>query len=90
LWYSSKNRERKKKVPNFKGLIQRIYDACVHVYACVFREIRLTVSPRGSPFSADTLSATDMADILRGCVQIMLQNAPRPDSISDSNIYCGS
>jgi hypothetical protein len=33
----------------------------------------------------DTLSATAIADILRGCVQIMLQKAPRPDSISDSN-----
>lgn len=48
---------------------------------------QLTVSPRGSPLSADTLSATVIADILRGWVQIMLQNAPRPDSISDSNIY---
>ena len=57
---------------------------------CVFKEARLTVSPRGSPLSADTLSATAMADILRGWVQIMLQNAPRPDSISDSNIYWGS
>jgi hypothetical protein len=26
----------------------------------------LTASPRGSPLSADTLSATDIADILRG------------------------
>ena len=70
--------------------IEKKYNACVHVYMCVFKEARLTVSPRGSPLSADTLSATAMADILRGWVQIMLQNAPRPDSISDSNIYWGS
>jgi hypothetical protein len=44
----------------------------------------LTDSPRFSPLSVDTLSATAIADILRGCVQIMLQKAPRPDSISDS------
>lgn len=49
-----------------------------------------TDSPRGSPLSVDTLSATVMADILRGWVQIMLQNAPRPDSISDSRMYWGS
>lgn len=47
----------------------------------------LTVLPSGSPLSADTLSATAIADILRGCVQIMLQNAPRPDSVSDSSMY---
>lgn len=51
---------------------------------------RLTDSPRGSPRSVDTLSETAMAEILRGCVHIMLQNAPRPDSISDSNINWGS
>lgn len=54
------------------------------------RETELTVSPRGSPLSVETLSATAIADILRGCVHIMLQNAPRPDSISDSNMYWGS
>lgn len=48
---------------------------------------KLTVSPRFSPLSAETLSATAIADILRGCVQMMLQNAPRPDSISDSRTY---
>ena len=49
------------------------------------KTIELTDSPRFSPLSVDTLSATAIADILRGCVQIMLQKAPRPDSISDSN-----
>jgi hypothetical protein len=49
------------------------------------RNLRLTDSPRFSPLSVDTLSATAIADILHGCVQIMLQKAPRPDSISDSN-----
>lgn len=57
------------------------------IYVYDLMETRLTVSPRGSPLSADTLSATAIADILRGCVQMMLQNAPRPDSISDSSIY---
>lgn len=55
------------------------------IYATSITE--LTDSPRFSPLSVETLSATAMADILRGCVQMMLQNAPRPDSISDSNIY---
>ena len=50
----------------------------------------LTVSPRGSPRSMDTLSETAIAEILRGWVHIMLQNAPRPVSISDSNRYWGS
>lgn len=58
-------------------------------FRSISRKSGLTVSPRGSPLSADTLSATAIADILRGCVQIMLQNAPRPDSISDSNTYWG-
>lgn len=49
--------------------------------------VRLTDSPRDSPLSAETLSETAIADILRGWVQIILQKAPRPDSISDSNIY---
>lgn len=53
-------------------------------------EEELTVLPSGSPLSVDTLSATAIADILRGCVQIMLQNAPRPDSVSDSSMYWGS
>jgi len=35
-------------------------------YVNVLRERMLTASPRGSPLSADTLSATDIADILRG------------------------
>ena len=56
-------------------------------YSYLLREARLTDSPRGSPLSADTLSETAIADILRGCVQIMLQNAPLPDSISDSKTY---
>ena len=43
------------------------------------KTIELTDSPRLSPLSVDTLSATAIADILRGCVQIMLQKAPRPD-----------
>lgn len=39
-----------------------------------------------SPLSADIREATDMADIRRGCVQIMLQSAPLREAISSSNI----
>jgi hypothetical protein len=35
-----------------------------------------TVSPSSSPLSDPTRAATDMADIRRGWVQIMLQSAP--------------
>lgn len=57
-------------------------------YNCSGKEEEaITVLPSGSPLSVDTRSATAIADILRGCVQIMLQNAPRPDSVSDSSIY---
>lgn len=54
------------------------------------RKLYLTDSPRFSPLSVDTLSATAIAEILRGCVQIILQKAPRPDSISDSNTNWGN
>lgn len=49
-----------------------------------------TVSPSSSPLSAATLAATDMADIRRGWVQIMLQSAPWRLSISSSRMNCGS
>jgi hypothetical protein len=66
-----------------------MFSAQLHLFEfwSISRKYGLTVSPRDSPLSADTLSDTAIADILRGCVQIILQNAPRPDSISDSNIY---
>jgi hypothetical protein len=66
-----------------------MFSAQLHLFVfwSISRKYGLTVSPRDSPLSADTLSDTAIADILRGCVQMILQNAPRPDSISDSNIY---
>lgn len=48
---------------------------------------KLTDSPSASPRSAATLSETAMADIRLGCVQIILQEAPRAASISDSKMY---
>lgn len=51
---------------------------------------KLTDSPSFSPRSAATLSETAMAEILLGCVHMILQAAPRAASVSDSNIYCGS
>lgn len=49
-----------------------------------------TVSPSSSPLSDATRAATDMADIRRGWVHIMLQSAPRRLSISSSSMNCGS
>lgn len=48
-----------------------------------------TDSPNFSPLSEAILSDTDMAEIRRGCVHIILQAAPRTDSISDSKMNCG-
>lgn len=62
----------------------------LHAYPSIVKEGMLTVSPRDSPRSMDTLSETAIAEILRGWVHIMLQNAPLPVSISDSNRYWGS
>ena len=42
--------------------------------------------PSLSALSAATLSATDIADILLGCVHAILVMLPLPDSISWSNI----
>lgn len=66
-----------------------MFSAQLHLFVfwSISRKSGLTVPPSDSPLSSDTLSATVIADILRGCVQIILQNAPRPDSISDSNKY---
>ena len=50
---------------------------------------KLTDSPNFSPLSEATLSDTDIADIRLGCVHIMLQEAPRVASISDSKMNCG-
>lgn len=53
---------------------------------CTVSDRKLTESPNISPLSEATLSETDMADILLGCVHMMLQSAPRPELISDSKI----
>lgn len=53
-------------------------------------EKELTDSPICSPRSAATRSETEIADILLGCVHMMLHAAPRVASISDSNMYWGS
>jgi len=50
---------------------------------------KLTDSPNFSPLSQATLSETDMAEMRLGCVHMILQAAPRTDSISDSKINCG-
>ena len=50
---------------------------------------KLTDSPKSSPLSEATLSDTDIADIRLGCVHMILQAAPRADSISDSKMNCG-
>uniref|UniRef100_A0A2P2KTD4 ATP-dependent RNA helicase DHX36 isoform X1 n=1 Tax=Rhizophora mucronata TaxID=61149 RepID=A0A2P2KTD4_RHIMU len=50
------------------------------------RTLYPTHSPNVSPLSEATLSETDIAEIRLGCVHIMLQAAPRIDSISDSNM----
>ena len=50
---------------------------------------KLTVSPNFSPLSAATLSETDIADIRRGWVQIILHKAPWTDSNSDSKMNWG-
>ena len=43
-----------------------------------------------SPLSEATRSATLMAAILRGCVQMMLHCAPWPASVAASSKYCGT
>lgn len=47
---------------------------------------KLTDSPSFSPLSEATLSDTEIADIRLGCVHIILQAAPRTESISDSKM----